>query len=184
MDDLNHDNLEAVMKALSHELGPGDTIDLLLVGGAAGVLAGYLAPHRTTVDCDVMVWAPREAWSHLVRAARNVADAFDLPDGWLENASRVFVHTLLPGWESRRVRVLESGRLTLRAPSRVDFIAMKLIAGRDVDLDDVLHMRMTKQEHEFIRSRFLEWPEEHFASGTIPGAIDRLDAILDDGAAA
>lgn len=184
MDDLCHENLEAVMKALANELGPGDTIELLLVGGAAGVLAGYLAPHRTTVDCDVMVWSPREAWPNLVRAARGVADAFDLPDGWLENASQVFVYTLLPGWEPRRVLVLKCGRLTLHAPSRVDYIAMKLIAGRDVDLDDVVHMRMTRQEHEFIRSEFLEWPEGHFASGTVPGAIDRLDAILVDGGAA
>lgn len=160
-------------------------VELLLVGGAAGVLAGYLPRQRTTRDCDVMVWSPPEelVWSELERLADEIGGERAMPPHWLNRAAGVFEHRLLPAWKHRRIEVMSHSALRLFVPGRVDYMAMKLLAGRDVDLDDVLAMAMTAAEAEQIRAAFTAWDPSHFAAGTIPGAIEQLKAIraaLDD----
>ncbi|TVQ53111.1 MAG: hypothetical protein EA377_08755 [Phycisphaerales bacterium] len=158
-------------------------VDLLIVGGAGGLLAGYLPPGRTTQDCDVMVWSPADAratdlWRQLDEIARSVADEFDLPPDWLNRGAGVFEHRLLPGWTERRIVLIEHGPVRFSSPSRVDYLALKLFAGRDVDLDDVLTMRITRDEAAFVRRTLESWDANHFAAHTVAGTLERLEAVV------
>ncbi len=176
--------LGRVAARLSHRRrGAAPPVDLLIVGGAGGLLAGYLPPGRTTQDCDVMVWSPADAhsaelWRQLDEIARSVADEFDLPPDWLNRGAGVFEHRLLPGWAERRIFLIEHGPVRISSPSRVDYLALKLFAGRDVDLDDVLTMGMTRDEATFVRRALESWDANHFAAHTVAGTMERLEAVM------
>lgn len=180
---LTHDRLVPVFRRLAERLAivapSRSTVELLLVGGAGGVLAGYLPRQRTTQDCDIMVWSPpdEDVWQDLERVAMELATELGLPERWLSRAAGVFDHRLLPGWEARRIEILQHAGLRLCAPARVDYLATKLLAGRDVDVDDVINMRMSAAEADEIRAAFVAWDPEHFAAGTIASAIELLEAI-------
>ena len=50
-------------------------VEVLVVGASAGMLTGQLPRGRTTVDCDVMVIAPRETEGALLAAAICIASS-------------------------------------------------------------------------------------------------------------
>lgn len=126
-------------------------IELLLVGGAAGMLTGVLARHRTTTDCDVMVYAPPEAMGAVEVAAERVADEMQLAGNWLNSDAQIRIDTLPNGWKGRRVYVGTYGRIRVFAASRPDLIAMKVVAGRPQDLEDLEAMRVRTDEVAFVR---------------------------------
>ena len=74
---------------LSHLARVGELLDfpgkveLLLVGGAAGILTKQLSPGRTTGDCDVIRYDPSRAEQAVLKASRQVASERKLPPGWL-----------------------------------------------------------------------------------------------------
>ena len=157
-------------------------VEVLLVGGAAGMLTGVLDQSRTTIDCDVMVSAPPGAIEHLEAIARPVADGMGLPRTWLNGDASVVGWKLPDGWRDRRVRVLEDidGDLRFFAASRRDLIALKALAGRDQDLEDLRAMRVASDEASFVRAHLdaydaLPTGERHRA--TIDAARLIIDAM-------
>lgn len=107
----------------------GQHIELLVVGGAAMVLA-YQA-RNATHDVDAVILAPRDAQA--VRAlAEQVAHARGWPADWLNDAVKGYVVGV-----SRGPVLLTLPGLTVRAPTAEQLLAMKLSAWRDkVDIDD------------------------------------------------
>ena len=51
----------------------GEIIEILLIGGAAGMLSGQLSAHRVTQDCDVVNFRPEESQKAVLDAALQIA---------------------------------------------------------------------------------------------------------------
>ena len=153
-------------------------VEILLVGGAAGMLSGLLASSRTTTDCDVMVTAPPGAIKRLEEVARAVADERGLSRTWLNGDAELVRWKLPEGWRERRVPVLESGRLRVFAAGRADFIALKALAGRDQDIEDLRAMLVTPDECAFVRAH-LDGYDDFATGATFRETIETARAIID-----
>lgn len=66
---MNTSTVERALTRLGESLRYHREIEVLLVGGAAGMLTGVFPASRTTIDCDVMVYVPREAMIAVETAA-------------------------------------------------------------------------------------------------------------------
>lgn len=152
-------------------------IELLLVGGAAGMLTGVLAAWRTTIDCDVMVYAPESAIACVELGADKVAQEQGLPARWLNSDVQMRIDTLPDGWKGRRVHVGTFGRLGVYAASRVDLIAMKVVAGRERDLEDLRDMKVRKDEADFVRGHLATLSGKGTDSDQIEDARTVLDSL-------
>lgn len=157
-------------------------IHLLLVGGAAGMLSGLLDPERTTTDCDVMLYHPVEAGEFVEALASDLAGEFGLSERWLNRGGAPWAEAMPAGWESRRVLVLSQGPLRVHAVGRLDLIALKLVAGRAQDIEDLETMAITPQEFATLRSHFEGWTDDSWPTGVIAGALELLDILADAGA--
>lgn len=143
--------LETALRETGEALEYASEVEILIVGGAAGLLTGVLPPARTTFDCDVMVFVPAQAWHAVEQAGRRVARKLGLAPTWLNGeANEMFRYRLPDGWEARRRSVGRFGRLTAFAVGRMDLIAMKVIAGRPQDREDLAELRPTPAELEFV----------------------------------
>jgi hypothetical protein len=149
---MNTSTVERALARLGEQLRYHREVELLLVGGAAGMLTGVLAASRTTVDCDVMAYVPREAMIAVETAADAVARELALPANWLNSDVQLRADALPDGWDRRRVFVGEFGKLRVFAVSRIDLIAMKVLAGRAQDLEDLRAMRVRSDDVEFVRA--------------------------------
>ena len=107
----------------------GETVHLIIVGGAAMVL-GYSA-RPSTHDVDVLILPPTE--SARVRGwAKQIADELEWPDDWLNDAAKGFLIGLSSG-----PTLLQSSGIEVRSPAAEQLLAMKLSAWRDeVDIAD------------------------------------------------
>lgn len=128
---------------------PGQ-VEILLIGGAAGMVTGLLKPERTTGDCDVADFAPSDAATAVEQAAKAVAAKMNLPQKWLNDQIRQ-LNVLPDGWRSRRQHIATFGKLKVYAAGRLDLLAMKVFAHRAPDREDIAEMRITRQEIEFTR---------------------------------
>jgi hypothetical protein len=149
--------LERVGASLAQTKLPttGQPIELLLVGGAAGLLTGLLPPSRTTLDCDVMVYAPANAWHAVEQAAHVVGRELGLPTSWLNSVAQMRIDSLPNGWRERRIRIGQFGPLHVWAVSRIDLIAMKFIAHRAQDLEDLAALNVTTEDVALVE-RFVQ----------------------------
>ncbi len=138
--------VEQALSLLGARCSHHTEVELLLVGGAAGMLSGVLPRSRTTADCDVMVYLPPDAMASIERAADEVARTLGLPTGWLNSDVQIRRDTLPDGWQSRKVWIGTWGRVRVFAASRIDLIAMKLLAGRAQDLEDIAAMKPTQAD--------------------------------------
>lgn len=122
MTNLDRSRIEQLLRALDQVLARnGATADIYRVSGAAMAL-GFDA-ERSTRDVDA-VFAP----TTVVReAAATVADEFDLPSDWLNDAVKGFVPSAPD--VSQRV-VFESDHLRVCAASAEYLLAMKVAASR------------------------------------------------------
>jgi len=107
----------------------GETIELVVVGGAAMVLA-YQA-RLATHDVDVAILSPKEARKVREMAAL-VAKEKQLPEDWLNDGAKGYLVGLSQG------EILFSAPgIVVRSPSVAQLLAMKLSAWRDdVDIAD------------------------------------------------
>jgi hypothetical protein len=151
-------------------------IELLLVGGAAGLLTGLLPASRTTLDCDVMVYAPPTAWHEVEQAAHAVGRELGLPTSWLNSVAQMRIDSLPGGWQDRRVLIGKFGRLHVWAISRVDLIAMKFIAHRAQDLEDLVSLNVKAEDLAFVE-RFVQSLR---GKRTPPQEVDEAIEILRD----
>lgn len=127
---LSRDDIRRALLALAHELGDAAVrCEVVVVGGAAVVLL-YNA-RETTKDVDVLILGGNDP--ALVRTAvQRVAGALGLPDDWLNDAAKGYVHGLALGEV-----LLDEPALLVRALAPHQLLAMKLSAWRDdVDIED------------------------------------------------
>lgn len=126
---LDRAGLERAFTALGERLlRRGVTADLFVVGGAAMALA-YDA-ERVTRDVDAM-FVPHGV---VVEEARTVADELGLPYWWLNEQATVYVSGKDdPG----KRRVFDHPGLRVMAASPDHLFAMKALAGRTRDIDDI-----------------------------------------------
>lgn len=128
--------------------------DLYLVGGAAMAVA-YNA-RRSTRD----VAAIFEPKMEIYQAARQVADEMGLPEGWLNDAVKGFVGMEKP--DPQPLPVLDEPGLRVMAASPRHLLAMKLLAARREDEEDIrylLDMLNIRRPAEAFRILLETYPE-------------------------
>lgn len=127
---LSRDDIQRALQAFAEELKLMSTrCELVLVGGAAMVL--LYGARKATKDVDALIMSDAEP-AAIRRAVERVAHALDLPDDWLNDAAKGYLHGLSPG-----VVLLDEPTLLVRTPAPQQLLAMKLAAWRDdVDIDD------------------------------------------------
>lgn len=157
---LDHSELEAAFAALGAGLDWPSDVEIVVVGGAALALTGLL-PRRVTVDCDVALHTPRAAWSALARAAAQVAVSLGLPADWLNPETETLAHRMPDGWRDRATEIGRYGSIRVVALGRRDLIAMKFIAGRAADLEDLGALGVTATEGEFVRAYLRDLERKH-----------------------
>jgi hypothetical protein len=138
------------------------------------MIASLLPPERTTVDGDVMVYAPVRDAPAVELAADEVAPELGLTRNWLNSDAQIRRDTLPDGWQQRRIYVGTYGRLHVYAASRVDLIAMKVLAGRPQDVEDLQQMKVEGHEADFVRRQLATMKDE----GTDPQQIEEAYELL------
>ena len=119
---FGRERIEELMHALDRALARrGATADVYLVGGAAIALSFDAA--RTTRDLDA-VFAPT---TEVRAAAAEVAEEFELPQDWLNDAVKGFVP---PTTDTQQVVVYESEHLRVCTAGLEHLLAMKIAAAR------------------------------------------------------
>lgn len=121
--------LEATFRLLATELAGHDVrADVYVFGGAAMILAYGVG--RATRDVDA-VFEPHGA---VLEAARRVADAEGLPPWWLNEQASVYLSSLR---DRDAAPVFDHPNLRVAAASPEHMVAMKALAARAQDLDDL-----------------------------------------------
>lgn len=171
---MNISTVEQALRRLGEALVYHRDIEILLVGGAGGMLTGVLAPSRVTIDCDVMVSVPVEAMPAVEAAAGEIAQEMGLSPKWLNSDVQLRADALPDGWSQRKILVGAFGRLRVYAASRPDLIAMKVLAGRDQDIEDIQAMRIRRDEVPFVRDYLNALKDK----GTRTDQIEEARALL------
>lgn len=126
---LNRAAIEDAFRRLGDRLARrGVVADLYVFGGAAMALA-YDA-RRSTRDIDA-VFKPHGL---VLDEARAVADELGLPQWWLNEQASAYV---APGGDSNAPRVFDHPGLRVSAASPEHLLAMKVLAARRRDADDI-----------------------------------------------
>ena len=108
------------------------TARIYIIGGAAMALA--YGQGRTTDDVDARIDAGHSA---LIEAARAIARKHHLPTNWLNEQAT----SAIPRPPDRNARTLyESAHLVVTGASARYLLAMKLEAGRDKDVNDIVFL--------------------------------------------
>ena len=153
-------------------------VEILVVGGAAGVLSGELPGSWTTGDVDVIHCRLPQDREEVLDAAAAVTDALGLPrGGWMNDFGGLHAWTLPEDWETRRVLIGRYAHLHVYAVGRLDLIAMKFLAGRTRDFEHLHHLTVTKTEKRLVSlvlGMSREQHPEHAAQ------IDLATAILEE----
>ena len=140
----------------------GRPISIVLAGGVAGLLAGFLR-HRTTGDCDVLAVDQDADWALLAAAAEEAASVLGLPAKWLNRDCGQYAWCFPLGWRSRTHYVGSFGPLDVHRVSRFDLMAAKVVSGpkRPHDVLDVRSMRPSPEELDAIEAHLDRLSSEH-----------------------
>lgn len=142
--------IRVALAELGRRLGLDRDVEILLVGGAAGVLIGELPPAWTTEDVDMIHCQLPQDRDAVLSAAAEVGRRLPLSPGWFSEDVGLYEWTLPPNWEARRVPVGAFGHLHVYSVSRLDLIAMKFISHRERDLEHLMQMNVSAAEREFV----------------------------------
>ncbi|HEX8911847.1 MAG TPA: DUF6036 family nucleotidyltransferase [Humisphaera sp.] len=149
-------------------------VEVLMVGGAAGMLTGVLPRDRVTTDCDIIKYLPDAAAARIELVADDIGREMGLPDRWLNSDIALRTDLIPDGWEDRRQLVDRGDFLHVYAVSRVDLVAMKFFARRPQDLEDLEALGVGPDDIEFTR-RYLSGLT---AKGTPPAEVaEALDLL-------
>lgn len=143
---LNRSHMLKAFTALGDQLGPGRSIEILIVGGAAGMLTGELSGSWTTADVDLMDCHLPKDREEVLNAAHQIRALAQVPTDWLNELSGLFAWSLPSGWKERRTLVGEFGRLHVYAVGRLDLMTMKFAAHRSRDAGHLQSMNVTADE--------------------------------------
>lgn len=172
----NHDVIRA-FGALGKRIEGYDAIELLLVGGMAGKLAGYLPEGRNTVDCDAIHCEPAAGLGQLEMWIPEVAKEFGLAPNWLNDRSSMFAHWLPPGWLGRRQHLGDFGLLRVFCVGRVDFIVLKALAARAVDQQDLFSLKASARDVATARELLAKMKAEGITSSAVDLALILLNEL-------
>jgi predicted nucleotidyltransferase len=136
---LDRTAIEDAFRRLGDRLARrGVVADLYVFGGAAMALA--YDSRRSTRDIDA-VFKPHGV---VLDEARAVADELGLPQWWLNEQASAYV---APGGDANAPRVFDHPGLRVSAASPEHLLAMKVLAARRRDADDirflVKHLNLT-----------------------------------------
>ncbi len=174
---IDTSRIEQALRALGEQLTWPADVEVLLVGGAAAMITGLLPPERTTLDCDVMLYSPPDAEAAVERAADEIAADLGLPERWFNSDVRLRQDTLPDGWQTRRILVGQYGRLRVCAASRLDLIAMKVVAGRAQDIEDLELMQVRRDEAEFVHVHLAGLEDKGTHADQVRDAFDLLESL-------
>lgn len=126
---LDRDGIRAALTRLGERLARrGVVADIYVFGGAAMALA-YDA-RRATRDIDALF----EPHGVVVEEARAVADELGLPHWWLNEQASAYVAS---GGDANAATIFEHRGLRVSAASPEHLLAMKVLAARRRDIDDI-----------------------------------------------
>jgi hypothetical protein len=120
---LTREAIIAALEALASELPPASRPHEIIIAGGAALVLLYRA-RESTKDVDAVVSS-----GTVQAAARRVAAGLGLPEDWLNDGAKGYLHGL-----ARGDAVLETPALVVRTLASTQLLAMKLCAWRD-DLD-------------------------------------------------
>ena len=166
---MDRTDLEVALERLGNSCPEGS--DIVLAGGSALVLAGYI--DRGTSDGDVIHADPRLA--DLCRHIEAVADELGLAPGWLNDSVKAWAGVLPPDFHQRLSDVGTFGKLRVRRLGRLDLLVMKFSSLRAVDLDDLDELRPTADEIAFVRGQMSR------IAALFPDRALRMSLYLDQG---
>jgi len=109
---LDDKSIRAALSALGERLRLDRDVEILIVGGAAGVLSGELPAAWTTSDVDVLHFRLPQDRDEVLRVAESAAKDLSLPASWLSEDVGLYAWTLPDDWQFRRVFIASYGRLT------------------------------------------------------------------------
>ncbi|MEM8738057.1 MAG: DUF6036 family nucleotidyltransferase [Planctomycetota bacterium] len=174
---MNSTTVQQALELLGEHFRWPEPVEITLVGGAAGMLIGTLPPERTTSDCDVVRHLPEDAGFGLITAAATVAEIMGLDERWLNSDVTNVVPTMPDGWRDRRHRLGYFGEhLIVFAADRVDLIALKFLAGRDQDLDDLEALAVTGEDTETARHYLEQLAATDYDAEKLTAARELIDA--------
>ena len=144
--------LDEILKALNAQiaLAGGETIGLVVIGGAALLAAGLVSRPTEDVDVlgevvmdkDLIIKELEKLPDWLTAAAGKVSRDFNLPDNWLNLQLTTQIKRGLPyGFENRLIRKDYGDYLTAFFISRTDQIHFKLYAAADVGKYEARHIQ-------------------------------------------
>jgi hypothetical protein len=136
-----------ILRELDERLS--SSFDVVLVGGAAMIL--HFGARRATRDIDVLVL--RGDPGELREAVKAIAYERDLPEGWMSDAAKGFADILPPDFYHRLVPLEFTLRnMRLYALGRPEQVAMKIVALREQDLEDLelLLPQMSEMERKVL----------------------------------
>lgn len=131
-------------------------VQLVLVGGAAGMLAGELRPGRVTTDCDVSKVEPATWWNVIQDVAVRIGSESGLSKSWLSLDCARYQNLMPPGWERRCRRAATFGRLEIHTISHRDFAASKAVGvdKRPQDREDLSQLKLTREDFDSVLRNF------------------------------
>jgi len=174
MTGLDNKTILTALAALGEALKTSRSIEILIVGGAAGVLINALPAAWTTADVDAIHFQLPQDRDAVLDTAAAIARELSLPADWLNDWSGLYAWTLPIDWESRRVHIGTYGRLEVFAASRFDLIAMKFIAHRPGDLEHLERMSITAGDLEFVRT-YLDSMAKLYPAGRYPVEFGKIE---------
>ncbi len=126
---LTRDTILRALTALAERLPTDRTHSLVVIGGAAIVL--LYGARDSTKDVDAIFLEPEGAKA-IRQGAKDVAALIGLPEDWLNDGAKGYVHGMALG-----ERLLTAPSLTVHTLAPQQLLAMKLSAWRDdVDIED------------------------------------------------
>lgn len=126
---LSRREILAALNALAEELKAESPVEVIIGGGAALVL--LYGAREATKDVDALRISALDP-IQVRTAAHRIAARLDLPEDWLNDGAKGYLHGLMPG-----EILFESPSLVVRSVAPQQLLAMKLSAWRDdVDIGD------------------------------------------------
>jgi len=148
---LTVDDIREALQVLSDELANvGECGELIVVGGAA--IALLIGDRESTKDVDSYFNKPKDA-AVMRAAAKRVASVLDLPEDWLNDGAKAFMH----GTEKGSC-VFSAANLSVYAASIAQLLAMKFWAWRDEqDYEDAERLLACLRDEDNVASRQEVW---------------------------
>lgn len=130
---LDHSRITRLFGELSEELERKSVRGHVYVVGGAALIAGF-GRKRSTNDVDGRI---AEAKAEVLAAAAKVGRRNGLPENWLNEKAAAFLPETA---DERAATMFNSPGLVVTGASAEHLLAMKMLAGRDVDIDDIAHL--------------------------------------------